>query len=87
MLHLGCVAHQFAKWQVPPEKWACTPDAVSGSTGSAGGFPCRACLASEELSALHAAAAAAAAAATAALCIAISYRCSSQAGAPAARDL
>jgi hypothetical protein len=45
MLHLGCVAHQFAKWQVPPEKWACTPDAVSGSTGSAGGCPCRARLA------------------------------------------
>lgn len=29
IMHLGCVAHQAAKWQVPPEQWTCTPDAVS----------------------------------------------------------
>lgn len=29
ILHLGCVAHQGAKWQIPPEHWTCTPDAVS----------------------------------------------------------
>ena len=53
MLHLGCVAHQFAKWQVPPEKWACTPDAASGSTGSAGGLlPTQHCMQQEQRQAL-----------------------------------
>lgn len=28
-MHLGCVSHQSAQWQVPPEDWACTPEAVS----------------------------------------------------------
>lgn len=28
-MHMGCVAHQYAKWRPPPLKWSCTPAALS----------------------------------------------------------
>ncbi len=31
ILHLGCVAHQSAKWQAPPEQWVANPHSVSVS--------------------------------------------------------
>lgn len=31
ILHLGCVAHQSAKWQAPPEQWMANPASVSVS--------------------------------------------------------
>lgn len=38
IMHMGLVAHQHAKWRIPPEKWSCAPDAVS-STGAAAQMP------------------------------------------------
>lgn len=36
IMHMGLVAHQHAKWQPPPDKWACTPEMVGLSpSGSA----------------------------------------------------
>ncbi|PRW58962.1 Pyruvate phosphate dikinase,PEP pyruvate-binding [Chlorella sorokiniana] len=40
ILHLGCVAHQSAKWQAPPEQWLANPSSVSVSVhGSASQIP------------------------------------------------
>lgn len=37
IMHLGCVAHHGAKWQVPPEEWSCSPEAVSAQREAAAG--------------------------------------------------
>ncbi|PSC76234.1 Pyruvate phosphate dikinase,PEP pyruvate-binding [Micractinium conductrix] len=39
IMHLGCVAHQYAKWHAPPAKWGCAPPAVSEEGASASQVP------------------------------------------------
>ncbi|KAL4425473.1 hypothetical protein ABPG75_009489 [Micractinium tetrahymenae] len=39
IMHMGCVAHQYAKWRPPPLKWSCTPAAVSEEGASASQVP------------------------------------------------
>ena len=49
IMHMGPVAHQHAKWQPPPDKWACTPEMVGLSPSGEASLrhraaPCRAAL-------------------------------------------
>lgn len=39
IMHMGCVAHQYAKWRAPPAKWSCTPAALSEEGASASQVP------------------------------------------------
>ena len=41
IMHLGCVAHQYAKWHAPPAKWGCAPPAVSEEGASSLGTGAR----------------------------------------------